>query len=151
MFKDTLEKLLKGTNFNVTSRYGTSSGIEVYRIRYKPNTNNETYVNGHIKNNTFKINNGQTRKNLRGKGIGKQMRALLTLAAKQYGLKRVKQTSAFVENNQRKTHNRPPSSYIMESLGFNRKKSNNNIYKYVYNFSKKTNNKKLIRAAYPNR
>lgn len=112
----------------------------------------------------FYIEHGETEKTSRGKGIGKQMRALLTLAAKNAGYEKVKQTSAFLNGRQKNEkkknsnnyrYNAPPSSYIMKSLGFNQVKihRNNkgriNQINHEYNFSKNPNNSRLVRAAYP--
>ena len=118
-------------------------------ILYNPNTTGQTYVRTRINNPySLTIESGKTSKNFRGRGIGKTLRALMTLAAKQAGFKSVNQTSVFSENEQRKNHALPPSSYIMTGLGFNQTKStvSNNIYHHKYNFTTKKNNSKLWKA-----
>jgi predicted GNAT family acetyltransferase len=124
-------------------------GVNLY---YKPDKTNSTYMRMNI-TSPFSLNmtSGKTHKNLRGKGIGKQLRALATLAAKKAGFKNVTQTAVFMEPEMRKTHKYPPSSYIMKSLGFNQYPSrvSNNILHHTYNFKTKPNNTRLFEAAYP--
>lgn len=136
-------------NFNVDT-YNVGAN-KIYRILYTPNNTKETFVNGYILNNgTFHINYGKTRQNLRRRGIGTQMRALMTLAAKKHGIKLVNQISSFNNSSQRKNYSKPPSSYIMQKLGFNQQKQNSNTYYHKYNFNKKSNKNinKLVRYAY---
>ncbi len=139
------------------------NGVEL--VYAKNNDTGGTFVVGkHISPRIFYIEHGETNKTSQGKGIGKQMRALLTLAAKNAGYKKVRQTSAFLNRSQKNEkkknsnnyrYNAPPSSYIMKSLGFNQVKihRNNkgriNQINHEYNFTKNPNNSLLVKSAYP--
>lgn len=167
VFNNSEQKWIKST-FNVNKKYAnalkrrinsennTKKNFRVVHrnknvtLYYVPNKTNRTYVNTMITNPfEFNISSGHTHPSWRGKGIGKQMRALMTLAAKNAGFKKVTQTAVFVNNRQRATHKKPPSSYVMKSLGFNVGSSYNNLIHHRYNFNKKPNNTRLIRAAFP--
>ncbi len=140
-------------NFEV---FRTRNGVELVYTRN--NNVGGTYLEGRRNNidpTAFYIERGETNKKSRGKGIGKQMRALMVLAARNAGFKKVLQTSVFMNRNQKKTHKSPPSSYIMKSLGFNRvgnhrnNKGGINQINHVYVFKNKPNNSLLVRSAYP--
>ncbi len=133
-------------NFSINRKNG-----RVY-LYYKPNSTRRTYVYSVINTpNKFNISFGRTNAPFRNKGIGKQMRALMTLAAKRAGFKKVTQQSIFIEKNQVKTHKNPPSSYIMKSLGFDQDSRGGGVINHVYVFNNKSNNNRLVQAAYHRR
>lgn len=143
-------------NHRVTLSYGP--GNKTY-VRTRPHKNNEDYMH---------IELGMTDPNLRGRGIGKQLRAIVTLAAGKAGYKKVKQESAFINRNTvlapmnkkstkkgnvnntgRPMYRYPPSYYVMQSLGFNvTNKTEPVFFFHEYNFNKKTssNRQKLLNA-----
>ncbi len=144
-YENALKSIIDDKNFSVVRKNKN------VHLSYKPNTMRQTYVKTTINNPfTLNITSGKTRYNLRNKGIGKQMRALMTLAAKKTGFKNVTQTSIFNEPEMRNTHTKPPSSYVMQSLGFKQKPNKRfvNVYHHKYTFKNK-NNSRLMRAAYP--
>ena len=145
-YKRILRNLANRNNFNVLNM--NRGGANKVRLVYKKNKTRNTFVNVNAPNNknNMYISYGKTHPNLRRQGIGTRMRALVTLAAKLAGYKRMHQYSMYVNKNQmyEKT---PPSSRIMNKLGFRK----NNIFSnksvsYVLNF-KNLNNSKLRKYA----
>ncbi len=134
---------------NTRRNYGVhKKGAEVY-IYYKPNSTRGTFVKSIINNpHSFNISLGKTNAAFRNKGIGKQMRALMVLAAKRAGFNKITQTAVFLETNQMKTHKKPPSSYVMKSLGFNNF-THGGFLHHKYVFKNKPNNSLLVKSAYP--
>lgn len=105
-------------------------------LRHGPG--NKTYVKSYpLGTNEMYISLGETHPNLRSQGIGKKLRAIITLAANKAGYKKVKQTAAFINKNTTSGTNKetkkgnvnkktgktlfryPPSHYVMKSLGYN--------------------------------
>lgn len=147
-YKNTLRNLAnKSKNFNVINM--NRGGANKVRLVYKKNPKN-TYVNVNVPWNnepgTLYISHGRTHPNLRRKGLGTRMRALVTLAAKLAGYNRMRQISIYKNNNQ-KWQSTPPSSRIMNRLGFRKSGNfnNKNTISYVFNF-KNMNNSKLKNA-----
>jgi predicted GNAT family acetyltransferase len=146
-YKNVLRNLASKNNFNVIPM-----GNENYKVRlvYKKNKNRSTYVNVNRSNEpeTLMISHGKTRSTLRRQGLGTRMRVLVTLAAKLAGYRRMRQYSMYSNKNQVRNYpNAPPSSRIMNRLGF----VQNDVLKglnglpvisYVFNFNR-MNNKKL--------
>lgn len=140
MYKNVLRNLANKNNFNVVNLGNGNT-----RLRYRKNRTGNTFVNvTQPQNNepgTLFIGHGRTRPNLRRRGLGTRMRALVTLAAKLAGYKRMRQYSTYANKNQRKNYpNAPPSSKIMNKLGFVKNGVFN--FSYVFNF-KNMNNSKL--------
>lgn len=146
-----IAKNIQNMNVNTNPKYFSVD------LKYK---NTGAYVSSSTNGNVVHIKHGHTRQNLRSRHIGRQLRAIVTLAAKRAGYKKVKQTSVFTHRNtvptliETKRGNTkfryPPSSYVMKSLGFNTLKTGNDhdghYYKHEYNFSKKPNNRRLLNA-----
>jgi hypothetical protein len=82
------------------------------------------------------INYGRTHQNIRRKGVGTMLRALITLAAKNAKVNKVTQRSVHTKNT--KNIEKPPSYYIMKKLGYNQISPIN----FAYNTSK--NNKNML-------
>lgn len=147
-YKNTLRNLANRNNFNVINM--NRGGANKVRLLYKKNKNKNTFVNVNVPWNnepgTLYISSGRTRPNLRRRGLGIRMRALVTLAAKLAGYNRMRQISIYKNNNQ-KWQSTPPSSRIMNRLGFRKSGNfkNKNTISYVFNF-KTMNNSKLKNA-----
>jgi len=148
VYARALQNILNQEN-NTRRNYGVykkGSEVEIY---YKPNSTRGTFVQSIINNpHSFNISLGKTNVKFRNKGIGKQMRALMTLAAKRAGFNKITQTAVFLEQNQMKTHNKPPSSYVMKSLGFDQLDHGGFLH-HKYVFKNKPNNSRLVKSAYP--
>ncbi len=144
-YKTILKNLANKNKFRVVSM-----GNENYKARllYKKNKTGSTYVNVNANNKepgTLFISHGKTHPNLRRQGLGTKMRALVTLAAKLAGYKRMRQYSIYSNKNQKRNYpNAPPSSRIMNRLGFIRNKNNGDIIAYVFEFNKMNNSKLRI-------
>jgi predicted GNAT family acetyltransferase len=139
-YKNKLRNLANTNNFNVINL--NRGGNNKVRLLYKKNKTRNTYVNVNVpwinEPGTLYISHGKTRPNLRKQGLGTKMRALVTLAAKRAGYKRMRQISTYLNNTQKKNYpNAPPSSRIMNKLGFRR---NGNVT-YVFEFNTMNNNK----------
>lgn len=146
MYKTILRNLANKNNFNVINL--NRGGNNKVRLLYKKNKNRSTYVNVNVPWNnepgTLYISHGKTRPNMRRQGLGTRMRALVTLAAKLAGYKRMRQISTYLNNTQKTIYSVPPSSRIMNQLGFRRNGTfnNKNTVSYVFDF-KNMNNSKL--------
>ena len=144
MYKKILRNLANRNNFNVVSM-----GNENYKARllYKKNKTRSTYVNvnkpQNNKSGILMISHGKTRPNLQRQGLGIRMRALVTLAAKLAGYNSMRQYSMYSNKNQRKNYpNAPPSSRIMNKLGFRKNNTfSNKSVLYVFNFKNMNNSK----------
>lgn len=148
-YADALHRRINSEN-NTRKNFTVVHKNKNVTLYYVPNKTKRTYVKSRITNPfEFNISEGHTHPNWREKGVGKQMRALMTLAAKNAGFKNVTQAAVFMDNRQRKTHKNPPSSYVMRSLGFNVSSTYPNTIYHRYNFNKKPNNTRLTRAAFP--
>lgn len=147
-YENALKSIINLEN-NTKRTYNVVRNNKMVSLYYKPNVTRQTFVKTNTRDPfSLYISYGITRKNLRNKGIGKQMRALITLAAKKAGFKKVTQNSKFIENANRRTHEKPPSSYVMTKLGFNQIPGNN-MYHHKYVFNNKPNNSLLVKYAYP--
>lgn len=149
-YKKILRKLANINNFNVINM--NRGGDDKVRLVYKKNKTRNTFVNVNVPWNnepgTLYISHGKTSLNMRRKGIGTRMRALVTLAAKLAGYNRMRQISVYMNKNQKKAYSLPPSSRIMNALGFRKSGNfnNKNTVSYVFNF-KNMNNTKLRELA----
>jgi predicted GNAT family acetyltransferase len=140
-YKNKLRNLA-GKNYNVVNMGNGNT-----RLRYRPNRTGTTVVNVTMPQNnepnTLYIGHGKTRPNLRKHGLGTRMRALVTLAAKLAGYKRMRQYSTYLNKNQKRNYpNAPPSSRIMNKLGFVRNGTfSGPVISYVFEFNTMNNNK----------
>lgn len=133
-YKNVLKNMVNKNKYNVVNL-----GNGNVRLRYRKNKTGVTVVNVNPANNepnTMYIGHGRTRNNFRRKGIGTQMRALVTLAAKLAGYKRMRQYST---NLNKKNKTSPSaSSRIMNRLGFIRENPfgrTNQPIGYVFHFN----------------
>ena len=101
---------------------------------YKPETN------------SVHINYGRTHKNMRMKGVGTMLRALVTIAAMNT-VSKVTQRSVHTKNTKGVT-NFPPSYYIMKKLGYRKVSNGPNAYNFEYipSSNKRTNLKSYINS-----
>lgn len=142
-YKKILRNLANRNNFNVLNM--NRGGANKVRLVYKKNKTRSTFVNVNVPWNnergTLYISYGKTNPNLRKQGLGTRMRALVTLAAKLAGYKYMRQYSTYVNKNQMH-QNTPPSSRIMNRLGFRKNNTfSNKSASYVFNFKNMNNNK----------
>ena len=141
-YKNVLRNLANKNNFNVVNLGNGNT-----RLRYRKNRTGNTFVNvtqpQHNEPGTLFIGHGRTRSNLRKQSLGTRMRALVTLAAKLAGYNRMRQYSTYGNKTQIKNYpNAPPSSRIMNKLGFVR----NGEFNFSYTFDFKKMNNSILRA-----
>lgn len=126
---------IPNVNVNINSNRKTAT------VSYGPGS----FVNTtfHPNTNSVHINYGRTHPNIRRKGVGTMLRALITLAAKNAKVSKVTQRSVHTKNT--RNSEIPPSAIIMKKIGFRqispidfeyKPKNNNNIlYSFVSKFS----------------
>lgn len=133
-FNKYVEEIKKLAKNNQNLRVNVNKNTII--LRHGPG--NSTYVKSYpLGTNDMYIALGETHPNLRSQGIGKKLRAIITLAANKAGYKKVKQTAAFINKNTTVPTNKdtkkgnvnkktgksifryPPSHYVLKSLGYN--------------------------------
>lgn len=112
-----LKNKTKKFNFNVRNKNNYNfDNYNKYVTLTTPNKKANLTLG--LKNTTIYYAHGHTNKNMRRRGYGTLLRAIPILAAKNTKFKKMYHIAVFMNNNQRKNYNKPPSLKIVRSLGF---------------------------------
>lgn len=129
----------KKFKFNTRNRNNNNFNNYNKYINIKtPNNKARLLIGLRLRNNSIHYVVGETNKNVRRKGYGTLLRAIPILAAKNTRYKKVYHSAIFMNNNQKRNYNVPPSLRIVRSLGF--QPTNVNMYSEL-NLSKANYNK----------